>query len=153
MKNIWVTASNEEEKPWGKETAWSTSGGGHISGKILYLKKDCRNSLKYSLIKEETLHIMSGELLLTFSDEKFKEHEMWKSRICKPGDTIHVQSGCPYRIKALEDSTIIEIGSRIHNTATVRFHDDYGRHSSTDEFKVYQQAELVEKSMMPDKDN
>jgi hypothetical protein len=37
-----------------------------------------------------------------------------------------VQSECPYRIEALEESEIIEVGDRSDNEP-VRLEDDYGR--------------------------
>ena len=148
MKSVWVTTSSTVEKPWGTETHWATGGNSRIQGKVLTLSKGRRNSLKYNNIKDETLYVMSGKLQLTFSDEKFQDHKVWQTRIVSAGETINIQSGCPYRIKALELTTIIEIGSRAHTSQPIRFHDDYGRHCSTDEFEIYTQAEAAEKSML-----
>jgi mannose-6-phosphate isomerase-like protein (cupin superfamily) len=145
MKSIWVTSSNKQEKPWGNEAVWATGGNSRIIGKVLFLKKGCRNSLKYNVIKDETLFVMTGKLLLTFADEGFAKHKIWKTREVRSGETINIQSGCPYRIKAMKDSTIIEIGTRAGHSSTVRFHDDYGRHCSSSEFEVYKQADDAEK--------
>ena len=46
----------------------------------------------------------------------------------EPGDALLVQSGCPYRIIALEDSEIIEIGNH-SGDKPVRVVDDHGRES------------------------
>ena len=40
--------------------------------------------------------------------------------------TLNVQSHCPYRFTALEDSTIVEIGNHLQDKP-VRLEDDYGR--------------------------
>ena len=42
------------------------------------------------------------------------------------GDVLHVQSGCPYRLIALEDCEFIEVGDSLNSTA-IRIEDDYGR--------------------------
>tara|TARA_Y100000389_G_C17250240_1_gene407723 strand:+ start:211 stop:672 length:462 start_codon:yes stop_codon:yes gene_type:complete len=147
MKSIWVSTSHTTDKPWGTEINWATGGNSRIQGKVLTLSKGMRNSLKYNGIKDETLFLMSGKLQLTFSDEKFENHKLWQTRIVNAGETINIQSGCPYRIRALELSTIIEIGSRSNTSPPHRFHDDYGRHCSDNEFDVYKQAEAAEKSI------
>ena len=49
-----------------------------------------------------------------------------KTEILETGRCLHVHSGCPYRLKALEDSEVIEIGNSINDTP-VRIEDDYGR--------------------------
>ena len=152
MKSIWVSTSNDQKKPWGRETMWATGGSSRIQGKILYLDKGCRNSLKYNVIKDETLFIMSGYVQLTYSDENFKEHKTWQTKVVSAGETINIQSGCPYRIKALQDSSIVEIGTRASGVEAVRFHDDFGRHCSTEEYAIYEKAEAVEKSMLEIKD-
>ena len=148
MKRAWVPSSQPVDNPWGTAPQWATGGNSRIQGKVLTLSKGKRNSLKYNNIKDETLFVMSGRLQLTFSDEKFEKHKLWQTRIVNAGETINIQSGCPYRIRALELSTIIEIGSRSNTSEPVRFHDDYGRHCSADEFQVYRQAEAAEKSML-----
>ena len=43
-----------------------------------------------------------------------------------PGDCLMVQSGCPYRIKAIDDCEIIEIGNNLGDVPS-RIEDDFGR--------------------------
>jgi mannose-6-phosphate isomerase-like protein (cupin superfamily) len=152
MKNIWVTKAVGEGKPWGREESWATGGNSQIKGKMLYINEGQRTSLKYNRIKNETLFVLSGHILLTFSDEKFKKHKTFKSCYVNPGETINVQSGCPYRIKALRDSTIVEIayGGR-GGVIPVRFHDDYGRHTSI-ENEIVEIAQHAESSITSVKD-
>ena len=47
--------------------------------------------------------------------------------VLSPGESLSVQSGCPYRITAVEDSQVIEISEERFNSRTVRIEDDYGR--------------------------
>ena len=113
--------------------------------KILHIKKGFRNSLKYNQIKDETLFVLSGRLLLTYANEEFKEHKTFRSRYIDQGETINIQSGCPYRFKAVKDSVIVEIGSRATSSgAVVRFHDDYGRHNSSPDQMVHELAQRSE---------
>lgn len=44
----------------------------------------------------------------------------------RAGDVLHVLSECPYRLTALEDCTIVEVGDH-DNNEPVRIEDDYGR--------------------------
>ena len=46
--------------------------------------------------------------------------------ILVPGTALVVQSGCPYRLEAIEDSIILEV-SNSRESALTRLHDDYGR--------------------------
>ena len=152
MKNIWVSSSSGIPKPWGKEQSWGTGGNSQIKGKILYVNKGHRTSLKYNRVKNETLFVLSGCVLLTYSDEHFDEHRKFKSRYVNQGETINVQSGCPYRIKASDDSVIVEIGfGGSINNSTVRFHDDYNRHKST-ESEIVGIAQCAESSITDVKD-
>ena len=50
----------------------------------------------------------------------------FKTSVLEIGDSLMVQSGSPYRLKALEDSEIIEIGNNLSDKP-IRIEDDYGR--------------------------
>lgn len=128
MKSIWTTSSTDIKKPWGKETAWATNAGS-IAGKILQLNKGHRTSLKFNVLKNETLFILQGSVIVTYADEDFESHNTFRSAKLNPGDCLNVQSGCPYRLKAVENSVIVEIGDRTTG-GVKRFHDDYGRELS-----------------------
>jgi hypothetical protein len=41
----------------------------------------------------------------------------------------------------------VEIAYRTYSDGVVRFHDDYGRHSTVEEHEAYQNAEKAEKSI------
>jgi uncharacterized RmlC-like cupin family protein len=127
-KSAWKKKSENNEKPWGTETAWSSMATG-IHGKILYLKKGERTSLKYFNLKNETLFMMSGSANIYYGDEASLYDEInhpFCTTSFSPGDTFYVQSECPYRIAANEDCQIIEIGTYSQEKPT-RISDDYGR--------------------------
>jgi len=127
-KSAWVSRARQEtQKPWGYEIAWAGFGG--IHGKTLFIREGERTSLKYNLRKTEVLMLRSGSAEVCFGDEiimiKSKFQDM-KVEILEQGDTLLVQSGCPYRITALSDCEIFEIGDNSSDNG-VMIDDDYGR--------------------------
>jgi len=125
-KSAWVTKSSINNKPWGSEISWSGGYAGNV--KTLSLKKGERTSFKINLNKDEMLICGSGKLRAYFSDEELVKHGAGELRIeqLEAGSALIVQSGCPYRIEALQDSTVLEVSSQNQNS-TIRLHDDYGR--------------------------
>ena len=127
-KSAWVSNGiSTVEKPWGTETTWSGFSGVH--GKILFIRAGERTSFKYNKSKSEVLMLKSGEAEVIFGDEMSLEdpigHPIKKQTIF-PGDSLLVQSLCPYRITAIVDCEIIEIGNNASDT-TFMIEDDYGR--------------------------
>jgi mannose-6-phosphate isomerase-like protein (cupin superfamily) len=126
-KSAWVTEWTKEEKPWGHEMVWPSFSAGH--GKMLKLLDGKRTSLKYNPQKNEALIVLSGTVEACFGDEHTIEDpggHPWTTFTLTTGMTLNVQSGCPYRLTALEDSVIIEIGDHLTDKP-VRIEDDYGR--------------------------
>ena len=128
FKTAWVSkGSIVEKKPWGYETRWTGFAG--IHGKTLFIKEGCRTSLKYNTRKTEVLMLRSGEAEVTFGNENtVSSPELYSYEIQKlePGDCLLVQSGCPYRITAITECEIFEIGDNASDIP-VRINDDYGR--------------------------
>jgi quercetin dioxygenase-like cupin family protein len=126
-KSAWAAKSSAEEMPWGSEIRWSGFNGLH--GKIIYFDKGKRTSYKYNQLKNESLFVLSGKVRFSFGNEfhlEYPEDNPMEKVIGEPGAVLHVQSGCPYRVTALEDSVIIEIGNHL-NSPVVRLEDDYDR--------------------------
>ena len=131
IKTGWISRSSQTEtkKPWGREETWVGFNG--IHGKILFIDKDKKTSLKFNKMKSEVLLLRSGSVEVLFGNECSFEDPVGnplQTGILKPGDAFLVQSYSPYRIIALEDSEIIEIGNHISDNP-VRVKDDYGRES------------------------
>tara|TARA_R110001583_G_scaffold12000_1_gene53481 strand:- start:10809 stop:11228 length:420 start_codon:yes stop_codon:yes gene_type:complete len=128
-KSAWVArgGSTAIQTPWGSEIYWPGFGGVHA--KSLFIKKGMRTSLKYYVIKSEVLFIRSGCVEVYFGDELSMsdsvQHPFAKETLLE-GDCFLVQSGSPYRILAIEDSEIIEMGNCMQDKP-VRIEDDYGR--------------------------
>ena len=129
VKTCWVSDSRVEQKPWGSERIWAALEG--INGKILYLQAGHRNSLKYNTLKNECLFVLEGEVEVEYGSERSLQdsvmHPFMKTKLGY-GQNLNIQSGCPYRIRALTDAQVIEIGTgRGHIGKTIRIEDDYGR--------------------------
>jgi hypothetical protein len=128
FKTAWVSkGSSVYEKPWGYETRWTGFAG--IHGKTLFMHAGCRTSLKYNSRKTEVLMLKSGEAEVTFGNENTVENQdlyPYKTEILSPGESLLVQSCCPYRIRAITDCEIFEIGDNAQDMP-VRISDDYGR--------------------------
>ena len=127
LKTAWTTKSKREEKPWGYEIIWSSLIGAH--GKRIFIRKGFRSSLKCHTRKNEVLYVLSGKLLVHFGNEEIERYNLYdklEEKILEVGDCLNIQSGCPYRITALEDSEVIEIGDTLNGTIK-RIEDDYGR--------------------------
>tara|TARA_B100000214_G_C23819974_1_gene559171 strand:- start:161 stop:580 length:420 start_codon:yes stop_codon:yes gene_type:complete len=130
LKSAWVSRKKTDSKitkPWGYEIVWSGFSGVH--GKSLFIESGKRTSLKYNKMKSEVLMVKSGKVRAEYGDELTISdplvHPMQTS-ILEPGDSLLVQSAAPYRITAIEDSEIIEIGNNLSDSP-VRLEDDYGR--------------------------
>jgi hypothetical protein len=80
-------------------------------------------------MKNEVFFVLSGVVRVDYGSSKTianpEKHPM-SSRILKAGEVLNIQSECPYRLTALEDSVIVEVGDRCENNP-VRIEDDYGR--------------------------
>ena len=130
LKSAWVTRSKTDRvriKPWGREENWAGFYG--IHGKTLFINKGERTSLKYYTKKTEILFVRSGVVNVTFGNECSIEDPVanpMMNETLVEGDTLMVQSSCPYRITAVDDSEIIEIGDHMSDKP-IRLEDDYGR--------------------------
>jgi len=128
VKTSWISKKGSKvEKPWGYELTWTAFSG--IFGKTLFIRKGCRTSLKYHNLKSESLFLRSGSAKVIHGSEFSIEDPLMyplKESLFSPGETLHVQSGSPYRIVAIEDCEIVEIGNHVENSP-VRLEDDYGR--------------------------
>jgi mannose-6-phosphate isomerase-like protein (cupin superfamily) len=125
-KAIWGGTSKKHVKPWGTEVSWTAP---NAYGKILTIDAGKRLSFKMNKVKTETLFVVQGRVSVTCSDQGFfKDPANYPMRkiILSQGESLNVQSECPYRITAELDSIIFEIGDT-KNHHVDRIIDDYGR--------------------------
>ena len=112
------------EKPWGYELIWAETD--QYVGKILHVTAGEALSLQYHEIKDETLFLLRGSLLLQAGklEEELIDHRMLE------GQRFHVSSRTAHRMIAETDCDILEV-STPYLDDVVRLEDRYGRIPST----------------------
>jgi mannose-6-phosphate isomerase len=110
------------DKPWGHEIWWALTD--RYVGKILHVNKGESLSLQYHQVKEETIRVQSGRLLLE-TRPPGQVGELQRIEM-KPGDVFHIKPGAVHRMTGLEDCDVFEV-STPELDDVVRLEDRYGR--------------------------
>jgi mannose-6-phosphate isomerase-like protein (cupin superfamily) len=109
------------EKPWGYELIWARTD--RYVGKILHVKAGHVLSCQYHNFKDETMHVLTGELILRLQPEgapALEEHPF------RAGDSVHIPAKLIHQIEAVVDSDVLE-ASTPELDDLVRLSDRYGR--------------------------
>jgi mannose-6-phosphate isomerase len=109
------------DKPWGYELIWALTDD--YCGKILFVKAGESLSLQFHREKDESWLIHAGRAQLEMGTPGDK---MPNSEVVGPGAAFRMKPGTSHRVKALEDTTIIEV-STPQLEDVVRLEDNYGR--------------------------
>lgn len=107
------------EKPWGYELVWARTD--RYVGKILHVKAGHVLSLQYHNRKDETMHVLSGELIL-----RTQPGDTLISRPFRAGESIHIPPKLVHQIEAVTDTDVLE-ASTPELDDLVRLSDRYGR--------------------------
>lgn len=107
------------EKPWGHEIWWAQTN--RYVGKLLHVKAGHQLSLQYHEVKDETVHLQRGDLILVVD-----EGAGLVERRLAPGDSYHIQPGTRHRMIAVTDCDVLEV-STPEVDDVVRLDDAYGR--------------------------
>ena len=108
------------EKPWGHEEIWAETD--EYLGKILHIRAGHRLSLQHHEVKDETLRVLSGRMILQVDDDAGQ----LTHRTLGPGDVARIRPGQRHRFTAIEDCDVLEV-STPQVDDVVRHEDDYGR--------------------------
>ena len=111
------------EKPWGHELIWALTDD--YCGKILFIKAGEAMSLQFHRKKDESWLVHSGRAELEMAEPGKKVPAF---EVIGPGAAFRIQPGTVHRVKALEDTTILEV-STPQLDDVVRLEDKYGRTS------------------------
>jgi mannose-6-phosphate isomerase len=114
------------DKPWGYELIWSRSEA--YAGKLLSVKAGHQLSLQFHREKDESWYVLEGRAELEFAAAG---ETTTSTEIVTPGAAFRIRPGTVHRIRALEDTVIIEV-STPQLDDVVRLEDAYGR-EGTDE--------------------
>jgi quercetin dioxygenase-like cupin family protein len=107
------------DKPWGYELIWARTD--RYVGKILHVKAGHVLSLQYHNLKDETMHVLSGELIL-----RTQPGDTLESRAFKAGESVHIPPPLIHQIEAVVDTDVLE-ASTAELDDLVRLSDRYGR--------------------------
>jgi mannose-6-phosphate isomerase-like protein (cupin superfamily) len=108
------------EKPWGHELIYASTE--RYAGKLLFVKAGEQLSLQFHREKDETLYVHSGRVEFEIGDPG----KPTDSEVVVPGRAFHLPPGTVHRIRALEDTVILEV-STPELEDVVRLEDRYGR--------------------------
>jgi|TARA_R110002110_G_scaffold168693_5_gene370335 mannose-6-phosphate isomerase len=106
------------DKPWGFELIWAQTEG--YVAKMLHINPKQRLSLQYHEIKEETIYVLEGKLLV-WEDEKGKPQKY------AAGAIYHVEPKQIHRFGAGKEMVRLMEVSTPHLDDVVRLADDYDR--------------------------
>ena len=111
------------DKPWGHERIWARSE--RYVGKVLHITAGQELSLQYHNKKDETVHLLSGELVyrVKLADKLDDVH-------LKVGESFRITPGTVHQMLAVTDCDVLEV-STPETDDIVRISDRYGREGTT----------------------
>lgn len=107
------------DKPWGYELVWARTD--RYVGKILHVKAGHILSLQYHNQKDETMHVLSGELIL-----RTQPGDALVARPFRAGESVRIPPRLIHQIEAVVDTDVLEASSPELDDL-VRLQDRYGR--------------------------
>jgi mannose-6-phosphate isomerase len=112
-------------KPWGYEIIWAHTE--MYVGKILHVNAGEALSVQYHNEKDETVHLLSGELIYRV---KLPDGDRLSDMKLKQGESFRIAPGTVHSIQAVTDCDILE-ASTPHLDDVVRLTDRYGREGTS----------------------
>jgi mannose-6-phosphate isomerase len=110
-------------KPWGHETIWAHSD--RYVGKILHINAGHALSVQYHNRKDETVHLLSGELIY-----RVKLGDTLEEVMLTKGQSFRITPGTVHQMEAVTDCDVLE-ASTSELDDIVRLEDRYGREGTS----------------------
>jgi mannose-6-phosphate isomerase len=123
--DAWAVAPRRVDKPWGYELIWAQTD--QYVGKKLFVKAGEALSLQFHRVKDEVIYVESGRVEFTLGGPG---EAVTHTEVVGPGAAFHVTPGVVHRMRALEDSFLLE-ASTPHLDDVVRLEDAYGREGTS----------------------
>ena len=119
---------NKVEKPWGHEIRWAVND--KYLGKILHINRGEALSRQYHEVKDETIYVLQGILILELGMDKKKNNQAEEIKVLETGESYRVKPGTIHRFIAPNEGYVrlIEV-STPEIDDVVRLQDDYGRNT------------------------
>ncbi len=111
-------------KPWGYELIWAHTE--RYVGKILYIEGGHSLSRQYHNVKDETIYVSRGELIL----ELGQGETLSRTRV-PAGQGFRVKPGLIHRFIAEETVELMEVATPEVNDV-IRLEDEYGREGTSE---------------------
>lgn len=113
-------------KPWGHEVIWAHTP--LYVGKILHIKAGQALSVQYHNQKDETIHLLRGEMIYRVGDGDaggpLREVSL------SAGESFRNEPGMVHQMEAVTDCDVLE-ASTPHLDDVVRLSDRYGREGTS----------------------
>jgi quercetin dioxygenase-like cupin family protein len=103
-------------KGWGYEV-WIKNFDKYC-GKLLYIEKDKKTSWHYHILKEETLYLQSGQLLVSYGTSDDFNYKTLV--LLTPGDSFHIVPGLRHQLHAKETCELFEFSTEHFDTDSIR---------------------------------
>jgi mannose-6-phosphate isomerase len=110
-------------KPWGHETIWAHTD--RYVGKILHINAGQALSVQYHNKKDETVHLLSGELIY-----RVKLGDQLEDMHLTTGQSFRITPGTVHQMEAVTDCDVLE-ASTSELDDVVRLTDRYGREGTS----------------------
>ena len=117
----WAVEPRRVDKPWGYELIFALAEG--YCGKILFVREGESLSLQFHREKDEAWYVQQGRAELQLGQVG---DPVLNEEIIRAGACFRFPPGTVHRVRALEDTTIVEV-STPHLEDVVRLEDAYGR--------------------------
>ena len=119
--DAWAFEPRRVEKPWGYELIWAHADA--YVGKVLFVKAGESLSLQFHREKDESWYVLEGRAELQLGEAG---QAVLTREIVGPGVAFRFRPGTVHRVRAIEDTTILEV-STPQLDDIVRLEDEYGR--------------------------
>jgi len=112
-------------KPWGHEVIWASTP--HYVGKVLHIKAGQSLSVQYHQQKDETIHLLRGEMI--YRTARAAGEPLVETPL-RAGDSFRNEPGLVHQMEAVTDCDVLE-ASTPHLDDVVRLSDRYGREGTS----------------------
>ena len=111
------------QKPWGHETIWAHTD--RYVGKVLHIKAGHTLSVQYHNRKDETIHLLSGEMIY-----RVQQEGVLTDMRLRAGESFRNEPGTIHQMEAVTDCDVLE-ASTPDLDDVVRLSDRYGREGTS----------------------
>ncbi|MGQ0645988.1 MAG: cupin domain-containing protein [Gemmatimonadaceae bacterium] len=112
-------------KPWGHETIWAHTD--RYVGKVLHINAGHALSVQYHEVKDETVHLLTGEM--KYWVQLPGDAEL-RDQLLRAGDSFRITPGTIHYMEAVTDCDVLE-ASTPELDDVVRLKDRYGREGTS----------------------